>query len=77
MFRRRLPSLGHGALLLVVVAATVTGCGKGESTRTTSAHTHAARTPPAYRGGQYCVAGREAIYRSAGFSCVRHHLAKR
>lgn len=63
---------------LAMVAACLGGCGgKGATKVTAPGCTQAVRAAPAYRVGQYCIAAKQAKYRTAGFKCERHHLARR
>jgi hypothetical protein len=60
----------------VAIAIGASGCGKTAMKTDAPAHVRAAKTAPAYRVGQYCLSGKEAKYRAAGFVCRRHHLIK-
>lgn len=67
-----------GLVLAIAIVIGVSGCGGASAGKTgASAHVRAAKTAPAYRVGQYCLPSREAKYRAAGFTCGKHHLARR
>jgi hypothetical protein len=61
----------------VAIAIGVSGCGKSAARTDISAHVPTAKAAPAYRVGQYCLSGKEAKYRAAGFMCRKHHLVRR
>jgi hypothetical protein len=63
--------------VVLAIAIGVSGCGKSTVKTDTSAHVRTVGSAPAYRVGQYCLPGKEAKYRPAGFACRKHHLVRR
>jgi hypothetical protein len=67
-----------GLSVVLSIAIGMVGCGgKAAVKADTSARARVAKSAPAYRVGQYCVASRDAKYRAAGLACKKHHLARR